>query len=441
MLLFPDWTPESVPDPRAANYSYVSDPHRYLSEPEIGELNGILGKMEKERGTQFAVVILDRISESWDIHSFGVTLFEQWGLGQEGLDNGLLLLIVMETRDWRFITGYGLESILTDALLKHLGDNYLVPKFRDQKYGKGLIDICLKISRIALSQDPQKTADRLSAEKPWWKFWIAAMWILWGAVFIPGFRSLFKNGRNNKVSSLKTYSVKIIENRHSRFTLHGVRNTELLKNGKIIRFFSVQVLFLIIPVSAMTFSARLPNPLFNSLIASYIWLVLMNFIGYIGKNKIIAKRSDNKIDEVLHLQLAGKGMGFKAFLFPLPFLFLYILFRKKMNRMKNGPFPCPICGADSIYLSDAELEAVLSPQKMCEKRIGSIDHRGFRCPDQHTMEIPFDGNDADLFSICSDCGTRAMKRELDRIIQEATTTSTGLGEKVYRCAFCHKETN
>lgn len=53
-----------------------------------------------------------------DIDSYAPDLFSHWGLGQKSRDNGVLILYAVDhgERHVRIEVGYGLESVLTDAL-------------------------------------------------------------------------------------------------------------------------------------------------------------------------------------------------------------------------------------------------------------------------------------------------------------------------------------
>ncbi len=68
-----------------------------------------------------------------------VELFERWGIGQKGKDNGLLLLVAVRERRLRIEVGYGLEGIITDARAGRVRDQYLLPHFKRGEYGRGLL--------------------------------------------------------------------------------------------------------------------------------------------------------------------------------------------------------------------------------------------------------------------------------------------------------------
>ncbi|MCX6348086.1 MAG: TPM domain-containing protein, partial [Candidatus Aureabacteria bacterium] len=80
------------------------------------------------------------------IESYAVTLFKNWrwpgaakpGIGKEGKDNGVLLLVAIEDRKMRIEVGYGLEGTIPDAVAKRIVENLLLPRFREKKFDEGI---------------------------------------------------------------------------------------------------------------------------------------------------------------------------------------------------------------------------------------------------------------------------------------------------------------
>ncbi|XHH08808.1 MAG: TPM domain-containing protein [Candidatus Bathyarchaeia archaeon] len=65
---------------------------------------------------------------------------EQTGIGKSGKDNGVLLLVALEEREWRIEVGYGLEGDITDVEANLIAQEFLVPEFQQGNYGAGLYD-------------------------------------------------------------------------------------------------------------------------------------------------------------------------------------------------------------------------------------------------------------------------------------------------------------
>lgn len=429
------WEPDKVPDPRARDGSHLADPHQYLSREEAQVLNADLQRLETDTGAQFAVVVLDELAPGLDVHDFGVELFETWGLGQKGRNNGLLLLIVMNTHDWRFNTGYGLEPILTDALLSKLGHSCIVPNFKEEQYARGLNQVVEKIHTILSSENPQEEAQFMAQEESWWTTWIIFMWIFWGLPFLIGLHYLQKPSPESEPQAPKTHSVTIHGERA------GIRPLSDFKipswgGDKTTRFITLHVLSLMIPLLAMFQGRFLSNPVFNSILAFLCWLILTLVTVQYKKSHYISKRAGNRIDRFFLLNKVNQRLGLKAFFFPFPFLFIYVFHRIRMSRLKKSPFPCPICQSEAHPADQTMLEEVLGPAKLLEKQIRSIDHRVYQCPRGHHTEIPFPGRRQNSYTPCSSCGTLAMHQTGSQTLTDSTYDSTGTGQKEFTCRYC-----
>ena len=167
----PEYTVETIPDPKDTGSGYVVDPDGILLEGEVEQLNALIAGLEAQTTAQMAVVIVNTIGQE-NPKDFATRLFEFWGIGQAGNDNGLLILTVMDQRRTEFETGYGLEGVLPDAICYRIGMQELVPYFREEQYGQGLIAGVTRIREIL--EDPEAAAE-IRAEygppppRPWWR--------------------------------------------------------------------------------------------------------------------------------------------------------------------------------------------------------------------------------------------------------------------------------
>ena len=84
------------------------------------------------------VVVALKTLHGGEINDFANKLFQQWGIGQEGKDNGILLLAAIEDRKVRIEPGYGFEGVLTDARCGRILDEHILPHFKGGDYAAGL---------------------------------------------------------------------------------------------------------------------------------------------------------------------------------------------------------------------------------------------------------------------------------------------------------------
>ncbi|HJZ39758.1 MAG TPA: TPM domain-containing protein [Bacteroidales bacterium] len=111
----------------------VNDFTGLLQEQQMMELNNKLFAFNNETSTQIYVVTFDDL-QGFDIGDFGVRLAEEWGIGQQGRDNGILILVSPANRKVTIQTGYGLEGAVPDAIAMRLINNVITPGFRTGNY-------------------------------------------------------------------------------------------------------------------------------------------------------------------------------------------------------------------------------------------------------------------------------------------------------------------
>jgi len=67
-------------------------------------------------------------------------VFNNWKLGQQGQNNGVLVVVVPQDRRMRIEVGYGLEPILTDAMAGAIIRDIMTPAFKRADYDAGVQD-------------------------------------------------------------------------------------------------------------------------------------------------------------------------------------------------------------------------------------------------------------------------------------------------------------
>jgi len=114
-----------------------------------GRIESVATELRQKTGASIVVVTLKSM-EGGEIDDFSNRLFEKWGIGQKGKDNGLLLLAAMEERMFRIEVGYGLEGIIPDSYAARVRRDLINPRFKAGRYGPGLADaVSVFASRIA----------------------------------------------------------------------------------------------------------------------------------------------------------------------------------------------------------------------------------------------------------------------------------------------------
>ena len=132
----------------------VNDRAGLLSERDERELEAALARFEAETTNQIVVVTLESL-QGLPIEDYGYQLGRHWGIGQEGKDNGALLIVAPEEREVRIEVGYGLEGELTDAQSRTIIETRILPRFRQGDFAAGIkAGVAAMIETLGGSYDP-----------------------------------------------------------------------------------------------------------------------------------------------------------------------------------------------------------------------------------------------------------------------------------------------
>lgn len=117
----------------------VNDYAHMLSAHTARQLEAELAGLEQSDSTQIVVLTVDSLQGD-AIEDFSIRVAEAWGIGQEGKDNGALLIIAKKDRKIRIEVGYGLEGKLTDLMSGRIIRNVIGPEFKLGRFDQGIIN-------------------------------------------------------------------------------------------------------------------------------------------------------------------------------------------------------------------------------------------------------------------------------------------------------------
>ena len=126
-------------------YNHVVDLAGIIDANVEAGLNRYLLELEQKTTAQMIILTIKSL-EGDSIQDLSIRIAnDKWKLGQKGKDNGVLLLVSLQDRKYRFEIGYGLEGILPDSLVGSIGRQYLVPYFKKGDYSKGIATAALVV--------------------------------------------------------------------------------------------------------------------------------------------------------------------------------------------------------------------------------------------------------------------------------------------------------
>lgn len=127
----------------------INDLANVLTDSEENQLEQEVLTLYQNTSTQIAVVTVNDL-EGMDVSSFAFALGQEWGVGSEKFNNGIVVLLKSKTSDTDrgevFIaTGYGLEGAVPDIVCKRIVDNEMIPWFKKGSYFNGISAAVVKL--------------------------------------------------------------------------------------------------------------------------------------------------------------------------------------------------------------------------------------------------------------------------------------------------------
>jgi uncharacterized protein len=140
----------------------VTDLTGTLAADQISAIEQKLAAFEERKGSQIAVLFVPT-TEPETIEQYGIRVVDEWSLGREGVDDGVLFLVAKDDRALRLEVGYGLEGALPDAIANRIVEDVVVPFFRAGDFAGGVnagVDAMIRVIDGEPLPEPE-------APRPW----------------------------------------------------------------------------------------------------------------------------------------------------------------------------------------------------------------------------------------------------------------------------------
>jgi uncharacterized protein len=145
----------------------VNDFAGVVDGASAAELERVIRVLQATTGDVIVVATVTTAADWGDIRAYATRMFENHGrgIGQQGRDNGLLVLIAVDDREVWLEVGYDLEGFITDGFAGETSRQYMTPHFREGHYGAGLV---AGVTRVAqrIAEGRQVTLDGVVAPAP-----------------------------------------------------------------------------------------------------------------------------------------------------------------------------------------------------------------------------------------------------------------------------------
>lgn len=115
----------------------VIDLTQTLSSSQQATLEAKLQAFEEAKGSQIAVLLVST-TQPEAIEQYAIRVVDQWKVGREKIDDGILVLVAKEDRKMRIEVGYGLEGAVTDLYAKRIISETMTPRFKQGDFAGGI---------------------------------------------------------------------------------------------------------------------------------------------------------------------------------------------------------------------------------------------------------------------------------------------------------------
>ena len=150
---------------RPAEVNLVVDNAEAFSRKHAEALRAKLDSFERATTVQIQIYTTKDLW-GYDIVDFAQRLGEGWGVGQEGANNGIVIVYkpktLTEDGEVTIQTGYGIEPLIPDAVCKQIIESEMIPRFQQGLIYKGIdqaVDVCISLTK------GEFTADKYLADK------------------------------------------------------------------------------------------------------------------------------------------------------------------------------------------------------------------------------------------------------------------------------------
>ncbi|MEO7050834.1 MAG: TPM domain-containing protein [Rhodanobacter sp.] len=115
----------------------VTDLAQVLSAPDALRIARLLLSYQRETSHQIAVLTTPSLGGE-PIEVYSRRMAKAWGLGQAGVDNGILIVLAPQDRRVRIELGRGFERYVSNARAAEIVAQDMQPFFKERDYAQGL---------------------------------------------------------------------------------------------------------------------------------------------------------------------------------------------------------------------------------------------------------------------------------------------------------------
>ncbi|MGG1688850.1 TPM domain-containing protein [Heyndrickxia ginsengihumi] len=130
---------------------YVQDFAHVLTEQQKNELIHLGRQLDDKTKAQIAVLTVESLQNK-TIEEYANQAFRKYRLGDQKLNNGVLLLVAVKDKSVRIEVGYGLEGALPDGKVGRILDDYTIPYLKENKPSAAVINTYKQLFNVVAQE-------------------------------------------------------------------------------------------------------------------------------------------------------------------------------------------------------------------------------------------------------------------------------------------------
>jgi len=141
----------------------LRDDARVLDSSSAAAVRQICNALERDTGAELVILTM-RTTSGENHHDFALRVFNQWGVGRTGVDNGMLIFFALDDRRVEIIPGIRYKNRFDQSTCTDLLTTYVVPQMKRGKPGEGVIAAARQVAdRVRVYEGKGKA---VPAERP-----------------------------------------------------------------------------------------------------------------------------------------------------------------------------------------------------------------------------------------------------------------------------------
>ncbi len=127
--------------------SPIADRAKIISNLTKAKLEQLSKNVHTQTGVALVMVTVPSL-DGITIEEYANRLYEKWGIGQKGKDEGVLVLLAVKERKVRIETGYGVEGYITDLQESQIIRRAIESHLKSNQWDQGLALIMVSLTQL-----------------------------------------------------------------------------------------------------------------------------------------------------------------------------------------------------------------------------------------------------------------------------------------------------